>query len=157
MVQTSRGVLFRLDAFNKLSLCKMEALTSCWLHKSSLDKNMCLIWWGNKRQRLTYCFSLTRLYRVCRFASCFPSLPSSAPLSSSEAWWRGWTADGRALPLCRWWMEDDVILGLTGTRACVHKGSPNLWGRTVGLLLILESTWHLLNGRSWIYVLVDIL
>ena len=49
-----------------------------------------------------------------------------------EAWWRGWTADGRALPLCRWWMEDDVISGLTGTRACVHKGSASLWGRRAG-------------------------
>lgn len=154
MVQTSCRDLFRLDVFNKLSRCKMVALTNCWLDKSSLDKNMCQIWWGNKRQCLTYCFSLTRLYLpVC----LLPSLPpSSAPLSSSEAWWRGWTADGRALPLCRWWMEDDVILGLTGTRACIHKGSPSLWGRAAGLLLISESTWHLLNGGSWIYVVVDI-
>lgn len=81
---------------------------------------------------------------VCRFASCFLSLPSSAPPSSSEARWRGWTADGRALPLCQWWMEDDVILGLTGTRSYVHKGSPSLWGQTAGLLLIFKSTWQIL-------------
>lgn len=84
MVQTSCGDLFRLDAFNKLSLCKMVALTNCWLRKSSLDKNMCQIWWGNKRQRLTYCSSLTRLYMclppVCLLLSLPPLLCSSSLL-----------------------------------------------------------------------------
>lgn len=62
--------------------------------------------------------------------------------SSSEAWGRGWTADGGALRLRRWWMENDVISELTGADARVHKGSPSLWGQTANLLLIfLKFTW----------------
>ncbi len=97
MVQTSCGVPFRLDAFNKLSLYKMVAVTSCcWLHKSSLDKNMCRIWWGHKRQRLTYCFSLTRLYQclpVCLLLSLPPLLCSSfllwGPVERLDSRWQG--------------------------------------------------------------------
>lgn len=74
MVQTSCGDLFRLDVFNKLSLCKMVALTNCWLDKSSLDKNMCQIWWGNKRQCHTV-LVWPGCICVCRFASCSLSLP----------------------------------------------------------------------------------
>lgn len=76
MVQTSCGDLFRLDVFNKLSRCKMVALTNCWLDKSSSDKNMCQIGWDNKRPCLTYCFSLTGPY-LC---VCLPPASLSLPL-----------------------------------------------------------------------------
>lgn len=156
MAQTSCRDLFRLDAFNKPALSKMVTLTNYWLDKSSPDKNMCQMWWGNKRQCLTYCFSLTRLYLCLPLCLLLSLPPSSAPLPSSEAWWRGWTADGRALPLCRWWMEDDVILGFDRHPCVRTQRKPEPLGSNRGPASYFGVHMTSLNGGSWIYVPVDI-
>lgn len=104
---------------------------------------MCQIWWGRHWHTL--------VALAVQSVSVFVCLPTSPAFSPSPPLRPGGEAGqqmaGPYPSAGDEWRMMSSLVWQAPVRACTKEAS-RVWGRTVGLLLILESIWHLLKWRE---------